>query len=44
MDDSSFGNHDNPGFGGLKETIWEVHNFFGSCGKTSNLLVELLAI
>lgn len=21
VDDSSFGNHDNPGFGGLKETI-----------------------
>lgn len=46
VDDSSFGNHDNPGFGGLKETIWEFGFtiFFGSRGRTSNLLAELLTI
>jgi len=43
---SSFGNSSNAGFGGLLGNfsgVW-LHGFFGSCGTTSNLLIELLAI
>ncbi|PNX58144.1 ribonuclease H [Trifolium pratense] len=46
MDGSSFGNPGRAGFGGLiRNDIGEwMHGFSSSCGRASNLLVELYAI
>jgi len=46
VDDSSFGNLGNTGFGGLLRNdscVW-IYRFLGSCSRASNLLAELSAI
>jgi len=46
VDDSSFGNLGNAGFSGLLRNHYEgwIQGFSGSCGRASNLFVELSGI